>query len=473
VVSRLRAADADVVIPRWLLAAAFMLPLAIGRGRELLDQWIDPGLSSAMMATVLALGITVGVWTVASRMRSLQRQRGAALAELEGRVAERTRDLAMANEQLRQGDERLRDADRRKDEFLATLAHELRNPLAPLRTGVHLLKGPSTSDAVRAQAHSVIDRQMDHLVRLIDDLLDMSRITADKLTLRREPLDLIDVVRHAVETTREAVERGRHSLELNLASEPVRVVGDSTRLTQVVSNLLQNACKYTPTGGHIILSAGVSGDQAEIRVRDNGIGIPAAFLPRVFEKFSQVTSAMDRSEGGLGLGLALVRGLVALHGGEVAVQSDGVDRGSEFVVRLPLAVEPHEVGAPAPVVATGPGVQRRVLVADDNADNTATLATFLRERGHDVETALDGETAFQAAERFRPDVVLLDIGMPKSNGYDVCRKIRQQSWGRNMKVIAQTGWGQAGDRLRSKEAGFDGHLVKPIDPAHLDTMPRS
>jgi signal transduction histidine kinase len=473
VVTRLRDANADVVIPKWLLAAVFLFPLALGRVQLLLDQQIDAELGGAIITVVYALAITVAVWASASRMQGLQRLRLAVLAELEARVAERTRDLGSANERLRQSEERLREADRRKDEFLATLAHELRNPLAPMRTGFQLLKNPATPDAIRGRAHEVIDRQMHQLVRLIDDLLDVSRITADKLELRQDRLELAEVVQHAVETTRLAIERSAHKLELRWSSKPIAVIGDTMRLTQVVANLLQNACKYTPRGGHILVSLQADEHFAIIRVRDNGIGIPPAFLPRLFEKFSQVTPALDRAEGGLGLGLALVHGIVTLHGGTVEALSEGPARGSEFVVRLRLA-EDAETSLPALESSENQdaahSAPRRVLVADDNADNANALAALLRLNGHSVETALDGETAYMTAERFRPDVMFLDIGMPKLNGYDVCRKIRQQSWGRRIRVIAQTGWGQAHDRRRSEEAGFDGHLVKPLDLTALDSL---
>jgi signal transduction histidine kinase len=471
-VARLRDADADVVVPKWLLAAAFLFPLALDRLQALLDQRMDSELGAAIVTVVAAVAITVAVWTSATRMQSLQRLRLAVLAELEARVAGRTRDLGKANERLRQSEEQLREADRRKDEFLATLAHELRNPLAPMRTGFQLLKNPQTPESVRLRAHEVIDRQMQHVVRLIDDLLDVSRITANKLELRQDRLNLIDVVQHAVETTRASIELAGHTLDLQWPPAPVMVIGDATRLTQVVANLLQNAGKYTPRAGKIMLSLTADGHRAEIRVKDNGIGIPPAFLPRLFEKFSQVTPAIDRSEGGLGLGLALVHGIVTAHGGTVEALSDGPGCGSEFVVRLHCAQDataelgPSQASHPADTVL----VPRRVLVADDNVDNANALAALLRLNGHLVETAIDGESAYSTAERFRPEVVFLDIGMPKLNGYDVCRKIRQQTWGRGIRVIAQTGWGQAHDRRRSEEAGFDGHLVKPVDLTTIDTL---
>ena len=473
VVKHLRDADAEVVIPKWLFVGVFLFPLLLGRVQALLDRRIDADLGGAIVIVVSAFVITIAVWASATRMQSLQRLRLAVLAELEARVADRTRDLGSANARLRHSEERLREADRRKDEFLATLAHELRNPLAPIRTGFEILKNPATPDSVRQRANEVIDRQMQHLVRLIDDLLDVSRITAEKMDLKPGRLNLIDVVQHAVETTRAAIDEAGHTLDLHWPPGPVITVGDTMRLNQVIANLLQNACKYTPEGGHIAVSLSSRGRHAEIRVRDDGVGIPPAFLPRLFEKFSQVTPALDRSEGGLGLGLALVHGIVTLHGGTVEAHSDGPSRGSEFVVRLPLAADVLPGANPSPPGETtdaGQTTPRRVLVADDNADNAHALAALLRLSGHVVETALDGETAYVAAERFRPEVMFLDIGMPKLNGYDVCRKIRAQSWGRGIRVIAQTGWGQAQDRRRSEEAGFDGHLVKPLDLTALDAL---
>jgi two-component system CheB/CheR fusion protein len=471
VMSRLRDAAADAVIPKWVLIGAFLFPLLLGRLQSALDERMDPALGAAIVTVLSAFAITIAMWTSATRMQSLQRLRQAALAELEARVADRTRDLANANERLRHSEERLREADRRKDDFLATLAHELRNPLAPIRTGFQLLKNSAAPDSVRDRAHEVIDRQMVQLVRLIDDLLDVSRITADKLELRQDRVDLVDIVQYAVDTTKPAIDKAGQALELSWPSTPVFVVGDATRLTQVVANLLQNAAKYTPRGGHIAVAVSADDRHAEIRVRDNGVGIPPDFLPRLFEKFSQV-APLDRAEGGLGLGLALVHGMVTLHGGSVEAHSDGPGRGSEFVVRLRRAGElvaaPDVVPAePRDAVRAAP---RRVLVADDNADNADALAALLRLNGHHVETALDGEMAFQAAERFRPEVMFLDIGMPKINGYEVCRRIRAQSWGRDIRVIAQTGWGQAHDRRRSEEAGFDGHLVKPLDLTALDAL---
>ncbi len=430
-VARLRDAHADAVLAPRLLVAAFALPMVLGRVQVWLDGVIDHGLSSAIVTVGFALVVTVALWRGAAGMQSLHQQRQHLLEDLEARVVARTRELAAANEELQRSQERLREADRRKDEFLATLAHELRNPLAPIRTGIEILKQADAPSSAKGQAHDIIARQLQHMVRLIDDLLDVSRITADKLTLREERVDVVDVVHQAVETGRAALDRARHTLTLHLPPVPVIVVGDQTRLTQVVANLLLNACKYTPPGGRIDVTVRVEGSRVELEVRDTGIGIPAPFLPRLFEKFSQVTPPLDRAAGGLGLGLALVRGLVNLHGGSVEVRSEGRDCGSRFIIRLPLAPPAAVVDTPLNTSGTLELHQtpRRVLVVDDNEDNVGALAQLLRQQGHVVETAVDGEAAYDVAERFRPEVVLLDIGMPKLNGYEVCRRIRAAALG--------------------------------------------
>ena len=351
VIRRLREADVDLVVSRWLVVATFAIPLALGRGQLVLNRWIDPGVSAALVTVAFALVMTMVAWRAAGRMRLLQQQRQAALADLEARVAERTRELASANAQLRAGEGRLHDAARRKDEFLATLAHELRNPLAPIRTGFQILKDARTAPDVRAQTHEVIDRQLGYLVRLIDDLLDVSRIAAGKLTVQQGPVEVAAFVHQAVEIVRTSIDRGRHQLVLDLPADPVIVTGDATRLTQVVANLLQNATKYTPPGGRIEVIVRASASDVELRVRDNGIGIPPEFLPRLFKTFSQLEPAIDRADGGLGLGLALVHAIVTLHRGTVDAHSDGPGRGSEFIVRLPL----DGGGAVStPAIAAGP-----------------------------------------------------------------------------------------------------------------------
>ncbi|MGD9902036.1 MAG: ATP-binding protein [Vicinamibacterales bacterium] len=466
--ARLRGAHFDTAIAPGTWLAAFAMPLALGQARELLEAWTDPGLAAGIVVSAFAMLLAAVVWRTLARLQTFEQQRERLLAELERRVDERTEALALANQQLYASEGRLREADRRKDEFLATLAHELRNPLAPMRTALEIVRAGAPLEGPAAQAHGVIDRQLRHLVRLIDDLLDVSRITANKLELRLERLAIAEIFQHGIETARGEIDRGGHTLVVTPPAEPVYVLGDPTRLTQILSNLLHNAGRYTPRGGRIALSAMRRGDSVEIRVADSGIGIAAEHLPRLFEKFSQVVPGFERGGRGLGLGLALVRGLVSLHGGTVTATSAGPGRGSEFVVRLPAAEAPPVVAA-SPPAALSSG-SRRVLVVDDNVDNADTLAMYLRGRGHLVETAYDGEAAWQAAERFRPDVILLDLGLPKVSGHAVCESIRTQPWGATMRIIAQTGWGQEGDRERSRAAGFDEHLVKPVDPALLAAM---
>ncbi len=314
-------------------------------------------------------------------------------------------------------------------------------------------------------ASEVIDRQVDHLTRLIDDLLDVSRISRNKLELRRQRISLQDVVLGAVEISRPAIDQNRHQLSVSMSAEPMYLLADLARLTQVVMNLLINAAKYTEAGGHIDLVAGLEGADAIIRVRDDGIGIGAETLPRLFDMFFQADPSLERSQGGLGIGLSLVKSVVELHGGTVTAHSAGPGKGSEFIVRIPALASPAT--APAPKAAdngAGRATARRVLVVDDNRDAAESLAVFLQLSGHTVHTAYDGVEAIQAAEKFRPDLVLLDIGMPNLNGYEACRRIRDTAWGKDMTMIAQTGWGQEDDKRRTRDAGFDDHLVKPVDP---------
>jgi signal transduction histidine kinase/CheY-like chemotaxis protein len=477
VVTRVREAGTDVALHGGLVVSAFALPLVLGPLAGTME-WVPRELSTALSACGLAAALTLVIWRGLARMQDLQQQRTALLAELEERVAARTSELAETNAHLRDSEEQLLDANRHKDEFLAMLSHELRNPLAPIRTGVELLKGSDTTPAIRAEVHRVVERQMTHLVRLIDDLLDVSRINAGKLALQVERLDLRDIVEHAVESTRHIVDRAQHELRVVLPARPAEVDGDPTRLAQVAANLIQNACKYTPRHGQVAVEVREGTECIELRVRDNGAGIPAEFLPRVFEKFEQLAPVTEDSQGGLGLGLALVRGIVALHGGSVEALSDGLRKGSEFIVRLPRAAPRAADAAGDAADAFEPTssaavVPRRVLVVDDNADNATALAMLLRQLGHHVEVAGDGELALVRASQFRPDVILLDIAIPKVNGYEVCRQLRQHDWGRGIRVIAQTGFGEEQDRRRSAEAGFDGHLVKPIDPARLGAVLRA
>ena len=365
----------------------------------------------------------------------------------------------------------LREQDVRKDEFLATLAHELRNPLAPIRNGLQLMKLARNDGEAVERARAMMERQVGHMVRLIDDLLDLSRISQGKLELRKERVELSAVVRNAVETSQPLIEQMGHDLSLALPPVPIYVDGDMVRLAQVVSNLLNNAAKYTERGGRIRLCAERQGNEAVVTVEDNGVGIPAHMLSKVFEIFAQVDHSMERSKGGLGIGLSLVQRLVELHGGSVQARSGGDGRGSAFVVRLPvdlsLAGDRRDEGEVEPA---RPQSRRRILVADDNQDAAISLALLLRIMGNETETAFDGLEALAVAAAFRPDVALLDIGMPKLNGYEVCRRIRQQAWGESMVLYALTGWGQEEDRRRSLAAGFDAHLVKPVLPADLEKL---
>ena len=362
-------------------------------------------------------------------------------------------------------EEALRQADHQKNTFLARLAHELRNPLAPIRNAAQIFRSNPVAEPKLLWASEVIDRQVGHLSRLIDDLVDVSRISRNNLELRTQRIALQDVIRGAVEIGRPVVDQNHQELTVNLSAEPVYLHADLARLTQVVMNLLINAAKYTEPGGHIELIAALEGADAVIRVKDDGIGIDATVLPRLFDMFFQVDPTLERSQGGLGIGLSLVRSVVKLHGGTVTAHSAGTGKGSEFVVRVPALSVAMPV-APPKVADNGvkAAPERRVLVVDDNRDAAESLAVFLQLGGHSVHTAYDGVEAVEAAESFRPDIVLLDIGMPKLNGYEACRRIRDTAWGKDMTVIAQTGWGQDEDKRRTHEAGFDGHLVKPVDP---------
>ena len=365
-------------------------------------------------------------------------------------------------------EQELRIADRRKDEFLATLAHELRNPLAPIRNAVQILKLKNSSDPAVNWAHGVLDRQAQLMSRLLEDLLDVSRITRHRLELRRDRVELAGLVAAALETSGPIIEAGGHSVSVELPPHPLVMEADAVRLAQVFANLLTNAAKYTEHGGTIQLKAARHGDEVVVSVRDSGIGIAGDNLPHVFEMFSQAQPAMMLSQGGLGIGLSLSKGLVELHGGSIEAHSDGPGRGSEFIVRLPVPSD-SAVPAAAPAgsdeaVAAKP---RRILVVDDNRDAADSLAMLLRSLGNEVTTAYDGERAAEQAEQTRPEIVLLDIGMPHLNGFDACRRMRNQAWGAGMHIIAMTGWGQEEDRRRTGEAGFDLHIVKPVDPTEL------
>ncbi len=363
----------------------------------------------------------------------------------------------------------LSEADLRKDEFLATLAHELRNPLAPIRSGVELLKRSHGDPAQVGRVVEVMERQISHLVRLVDDLIDVSRITRNKLELRRGNVQLAQVVQAAVEASRPLIEAKAHHLVVQLPIEPVPLDADLTRLVQVFVNLLNNAAKYTDRGGQLLLTATLRNDEVEVLVSDNGIGIAPDQLGRLFEMFTQLDTSLERTQGGLGIGLAMVRRLVELHGGRVRIESDGVGHGTRAYVALPVRALRVAAG-PAQAAAPTPAARRRVLVVDDNVDAAESLASVLSLMGHEVAIGSDGIEAVELAASFRPGVLMLDIGMPRMNGYEACRAIRAQPGGRDIVIVAVTGWGQDEDRRRSEQAGFDHHLTKPVDPRAVESL---
>ncbi|HSR66099.1 MAG TPA: PAS domain S-box protein [Xanthomonadaceae bacterium] len=371
--------------------------------------------------------------------------------------------------------ESLLEADRRKDEFLATLAHELRNPLAPLRNCLHVLKMHDVDDPHAARLHAMMDRQVAQMVRLVDDLLEVSRITRGNVELRKRPVALAEILSSAVETSRPLLDQGGHRIEVHTPPPTVMLHADPMRLEQVFTNLLNNAAKYTPPGGRIVVKTRVEDGMAQVSVCDNGIGLPAEMLVQVFDMFTQCEHSRSQAQGGLGIGLTLVRSLVEQHGGRVEARSEGLGFGSEFIVHLPLLQHAHDARseslAPPPLVPH----PRSVLVADDNHESADSMALFLRLSGHDVRTVYDGRACLEAIGEARPDVVLLDIGMPLLDGYETCRRIRALPDGDDIIVFATTGWGQDADRERSSAVGFDAHLVKPVDPgallARLDALP--
>jgi PAS domain S-box-containing protein len=367
----------------------------------------------------------------------------------------------------RSSERALLDADRRKDEFLATLAHELRNPLAPIRNAMRIISAHADADANMGKAKEVVERQLKHMVRLIDDLMDVSRITRGRLELHRERIDLEAAVKIAAETSQPLLEMKHHALHVQ-AAPGVSVHADVTRLAQVFANLLNNSAKYSPPGSAISIKIASEGGHAVVSVSDNGVGIPQSMLPRIFDMFVQLEQGGLRE--GLGIGLTLVKRLVELHGGTVEASSPGTGQGSTFKVFLPLADSPPSEPAHEPAVNVAPSYRARILVADDNRDAADTLSMILELDGHEVRTAYDGMEALQVAEQFAPQIALLDIGMPNLDGYQTARRIRERPWGSAMLLVALTGWGQEQDRRQATEAGFNCHLVKPVDPQTIGAL---
>jgi two-component system, chemotaxis family, CheB/CheR fusion protein len=389
-------------------------------------------------------------------------------------ISERKRSeeaLLESARRLKANEEALRDADRRKDEFLALLAHELRNPLAPIRYALAANKKPGRTPEQLKRSEEIMERQIIHMSRLLDDLLDVARITRSTLELKKAPTELTFVVGSAIDTVRPILEAKRHTLSLDLPKHTVRLEADPVRLAQALSNLLINAAKYTDPGGQIHLRAAQEGNEIVVAIRDNGVGISSDMMPRLFTMFTQAPGALSRAEGGLGIGLALVRGLAALHGGSVEAHSDGLGKGSEFIVRLPIGAplaEADDNEALEENFVAGAGL--KILIVDDSRDSADACATLLQLSGHHVQTAYTGRRAFDLAETLRPHAILLDIGLPDVDGYQLAAKIREAPWGRRVLLIAVTGWGQEEDRRRAFEAGFDHHLTKPIAAETLESL---
>ena len=424
----------------------------------------EAGLHSYVCYPLLTEGRLIGTLAFGSRTREYFS------ADDIGFLRTVSRYVTVASERLRLI-EQLRDADRRKDEFLATLAHELRNPLAPIRNALEIQRLAGENLARMEQARGVMERQLEQLVRLIDDLLDVSRITRGKLELRMEPIELSGVIHNAVEANRALIDARRQQLSIAIGNEPIHLHADLTRLSQVFQNLLSNAAKYTPECGRIWLTVTPGQDEIEVSIKDTGVGIPPDMLIHVFEMFAQVNRPLEREQdGGLGIGLTLVKRLVEMHGGAVTASSEGAGRGSEFVVRLPRAVRPAEVVPLFNGTSVPKASRRRILVADDNRESADSLGLMLELMGNEVHIARDGDEAVRLAEVVHPEVAVLDIGMPRVNGYEAARSIRAYPWGRQVLLIALTGWGQQSDKQRSEEAGFDHHLVKPVDPAQLERL---
>lgn len=459
----LRTGEAEVMTD--LLATD---PANAPQGPERMAHLRDLGIRSYLCVPLLSRGRIIGGMTFLSS--STRRRFGPEEFRVAQNLAER---IAIAIENARLYRE-LQEQDRRKDEFLATLAHELRNPLAPVRNGLQILRLSGDNEEMTEQTLTMMDRQLGHITHLVDDLMDVARVSSGKVALRMEHASLRTIVDAAVETSRQMIETAGHEFTLQTPTEELTVEADRTRLVQVLANLLNNAAKYTPPGGRIEMSIQRDGDHAAIRIADNGVGISSELLPKVFEMFNQVGASLDRSQGGLGIGLTLVKRLVEMHGGTVEAESPGVGLGSAFTVRIPL-VEEQRAALESPTSAETSGSTPRaldILVVDDNRDSASTLAMLLTIRGHRVRTAYDGPEALRMLSNYRPRLILLDLGLPGMSGYEVAHRVRESTELRDVTLAALTGWGQAEDRRRTREAGFEYHLVKPAEPDELDQIVR-
>jgi PAS domain S-box-containing protein len=451
----------------------------LGREAQLFDQrGREPMASEEDRRSFLRDGIWSGETTFVRRdgstgasetvVKQLVDERGNIVGAV--RVSRDISERLRTEAELRWLNHELSEADERKNEFLAVLAHELRNPLAPIRSATQFLRAQGPAEPSLVNAREIIDRQVRHLVRLVDDLLDVSRISRGKIALQKERVALSLAVANALEVSRPLIEARSHQLTVSLPAEPVFLDADLTRLAQVLQNLLNNAAKYTPDGGRISLTAQADSQVVTVSVKDNGMGIPPEMLPTIFEMFTQVDRSLERSSGGLGIGLTLAQRLVELHGGRLEASSEGVGHGAEFRVRLPRAEDLAEEQSTEWPPAEQDVSACRIVVADDNVDAADSLAIMLRLAGHQVHTVYDGLSAVRAVAEFDADAALLDIGMPKLNGYQAAREIRRRYPERQCLLVAITGWGQDEDRRLSREAGFDHHLVKPVDPLVLSRL---
>jgi two-component system, sensor histidine kinase len=454
--------------PAWSELPVIILMTAGERSAERLERIAAAAGGITLLERPLGAGTLLRSIEVALRSRRRQYQVRDLLA------AQQARETALrdSEERLRLAVAALRDVDRRKDAFLATLSHELRNPLAPIRNAAEVLASPRLTPMQLRWTQSVIQRQAAHMASLLDDLLELTRITQGKLQLRKQACSIQSIVEAAVETARPLLEKKGHELRMRVPDDIPPFIADPVRLAQALSNLLTNAAKYTDAGGWIELSVRLD-ERLTIAVQDNGIGIPPEQLTSLFTMFSQIPSAIGRSEGGLGVGLALVKGLAELHGGTVEAQSDGVGKGSRFFITLPFEAGPQSESPVEDGPAVIPSGKLRVLVADDNRDAADTLSMLLSMDGYEVRTVYGGRAAVSAAETFRPDVALLDIGMPQVDGYMAAKAIRQQRLGGDIYLVAITGWGQQDDKRRALEAGFATHVTKPVDPKLLRDLLRS